>query len=245
MADVVWADWPAPPRVRAGQTLRTGGCSGAPYDGLNLAAHVGDDPDAVVRNRQILRSTLQLPAEPEWLCQVHGTGVAELPGGRPAPQADAAWTSRPGVVCAVLTADCLPVLFAAADGSVVAAAHAGWRGLAAGVLETTLAALPLPARRVHAWLGAAISQAHFEVGPEVRRAFVEDDAIAADCFVRGRGDRWFADLYGLACLRLRRMGVQSISGGGACTYRDAQRYYSHRRDGRCGRMASLIWIAGD
>ncbi|MFA5941684.1 MAG: peptidoglycan editing factor PgeF [Sinimarinibacterium sp.] len=242
MIDVVWADWPAPSRIRACQTLRCDGCSAAPYDSFNLAAHVGDDPSAVARNRQALRAALQLPSEPRWLRQVHGTDVAALPAPGPEPLADAAWTRQPGVVCAVLTADCLPVLLCSDDGSVVAAAHAGWRGLANGVLEETLAALPLPAQRVHAWLGAAIGPAAFEVGPEVRRSFVDRDAAARDCFAPGAGDRWFADLYALARLRLHRLGVQSIDGGGACTHRDVARYFSHRRDGACGRMASLIWI---
>lgn len=242
MIDVAWADWPAPHGVRACQTLRGGGCSTAPYDSLNLAAHVGDDPAAVAANRARLRSALHLPMEPQWLRQVHGVAVAALPTPEPEPQADAAWTAQPGVVCAVLTADCLPVLLCSDDGAVVAAVHAGWRGLASGVLERTLAALPQPAVRMHAWLGAAIGPAAFEVGPEVRAAFVGDDTAAAPCFEPGAGDRWHADLYALARLRLRRLGLASISGGGACTHHDAGRYFSHRRDGRCGRMASLIWI---
>lgn len=242
MIDVVWAHWPAPRRIRACQTLRSGGCSAGPYASLNLAAHVGDDAAAVAHNRARLRAALQLAGEPQWLRQVHGVGVAALPAPEPEPPVDAAWTAQPGIVCAVLTADCLPVLFGSDDGTVVAAAHAGWRGLAGGVLEETLAALPLPAQRMHAWLGAAIGPAAFEVGPEVREAFVAHDTAAGDCFAAGDGDRWHADLYALARLRLRRLGLRSIDGGGSCTHRDAARYYSHRRDGVCGRMASLIWI---
>ncbi len=238
------ADWPAPPGVHAFQTLRSGGVSGGSYAGFNLASHCGDDPAAVAANRRLLRTELQLPSDPVWLDQVHGTTVLTLPLSSPAvepPQADACWTATPGIVCAVLTADCLPVLFCADDGSVVAAAHAGWRGLAAGVLEATIAALPVAPQRLLAWLGAAIGPQAFEVGPEVRAAFVNQDPQAAAAFRGGEGDRWFGDLQALARLRLQQAGVIRIHGGGQCTYRDAQRYYSFRREPRCGRMATLIW----
>lgn len=241
----VTADWPAPPGVRAVQTLRDGGVSAAPYASLNLAAHCGDAPQAVSENRRRLRAYLELPAEPTWLQQVHGVAVVqagshpEVDGG--VPEADASWTAEPGVVCAILTADCLPVLFSADDGSVVAAAHAGWRGLAAGVLEATVAALPVAPQHLLAWFGAAIGPQMFEVGPEVRAAFVGQDPAAAAAFTAGNGDRWLADLYALARLRLQRVGVTRIYGGAACTYTEAERYYSFRREPRCGRMASLIW----
>lgn len=243
MLDVVRVDWPAPAQVRAVQTCRSGGVSRAPYDSLNLADHVGDAPADVAENRRRLRDRLRLPAEPLWLQQVHGRDVVRLPVGGSAPEADASWTSQAGIVCAVLTADCLPVLFCADDGSAVAAAHAGWRGLAAGVLEATVAAMPVAAHRLHAWLGPAIGPQAFEVGAEVRSRFVDANPGLACCFVPGRGrDRWFADLYDLARLRLRDAGVQSVHGGGACTFRERATYYSYRRDGACGRMASLVWI---
>lgn len=236
------ADWPAPPGVRAGQSLRAGGVSAAPFDALNLATHVGDDPQAVAANRRRFCEILQLDREPQWLRQVHGRDAVRLPAPDAEPQADAAWTTQPGVACAVLTADCLPVLLSAVDGSVVGAAHAGWRGLADGVLEATLDAMATPPARLQAWLGAAIGPAAFEVGPEVRARFVDDDPALAACFAQGAGDRWFADLYALARARLRRAGVAAIYGGGRCTFRESAAYFSYRRDARCGRMASAIWI---
>ncbi|HEY0973508.1 MAG TPA: peptidoglycan editing factor PgeF [Solimonas sp.] len=234
------AAWPSPPGVRAWQTLRHGGVSVSPYDQLNLADHCGDDPVAVAENRRRLRAALELPSEPGWLRQVHGVAVAALPA-MGTVTADASWTAQPGVVCAVLTADCLPVLFAAVDGSVVAAAHAGWRGLAAGVLEATLAAMPIAPGRVQAWLGAAIGPAAFEVGPEVRAAFVSAQPEAEAAFRPGQGDRWMADIYALARLRLTAAGVAAVHGGNACTMTEARGYYSFRREPRCGRMATLIW----
>jgi YfiH family protein len=237
------ADWPAPPGVHALQTTRLGGTSQGPYAGLNLASHCGDDPEAVARNRTLLRQSLGLPAEPAWLNQVHGCAVARPPvEGLPA--ADASVAEGPGQVCVVMTADCLPVLFCAEDGSAVAAAHAGWRGLAGGVLEQTVAALRRPPARLLAWMGAAIGPASFEVGPEVREAFVAQDADAAACFAPGRPGRLQADLYALARLRLRRAGVERIYGGGLCTVADAGRFFSFRRTPQCGRMASLIWTGG-
>lgn len=236
------ADWPAPPGVRAGQTLRAGGVSAAPFDALNLASHVDDAPHDVAENRRRLRSALQLAGEPQWLRQVHGIDVAQLPAAEPEPQADAAWTRQAGVSCAVLTADCLPVLISACDGSIVGAAHAGWRGLSQGVLEATLAAMATPAGKLQAWLGAAIGPDAFEVGPEVRACFVDADPTLAACFRRGNGDRWYADLYALARARLRRAGLTAIYGGNHCSYREPDRYFSYRREPRCGRMASLIWI---
>lgn len=243
MVDALVPEWPAPVRVRALQTRRGGGVSAGPFATFNLGTHVGDRPDDVARNRARLREAL--PASPQWLQQVHGRTVVRLPGdGAPVP-ADAAWTDRTGTVCAVMTADCLPVLLCSDDGDAVAAAHAGWRGLAAGVLEATVDAMPAPPRRLMAWLGPAIGPAAFEVGPEVRAAFVDADPDAASCFRSGAGDRWLADLFALARRRLLAAGVRAVFGGGHCTFSDPAQWFSFRRDGRCGRMASLIWIDGD
>lgn len=235
-------DWPAPARVRALTTTRQGGCSHPPYAGLNLASHVGDDPAAVAANRNRLTAELGLPAEPLWLTQVHGCEVADARLAKPGCQADAAIASTPGEICAVLTADCLPVLFCDRSGTRVAAAHAGWRGLAAGVLETTLERLALPPGELLAWLGPAIGPQAFEVGDEVVAAFVAEDPGAVAGFRQATADRWQADLYGLARRRLLARGVEQISGGGYCTFSDPERFYSYRRDGRTGRMASLIWL---
>jgi polyphenol oxidase len=237
-------DWPAPPRVRALSTTRAGGVSRGPYASLNLGDHVGDSPSAVASNRHRLVSQCALPTTPCWLRQVHGTTVADLRSAPPRPEADAAWTHRPGQICAILTADCLPVLLCDRAGTVVAAAHAGWRGLAAGVLAQTVARLPVPAAQLLAWLGPAISQAAFEVGSEVYAAFVtQDDAGAGECFVEsGAPGKYRADLYGLARQQLKALGVPAVYGGEYCTHGDPERFFSHRRDGVCGRQASLIWL---
>lgn len=243
LADDLWRpEWPAPRSVKAFQTTRAGGVSVGAYASFNLGAHCGDEGEAVTRNRRHLEALTGMPAQPQWLRQVHGRRVVELPDPDVEPDADGCWTAQPGVACAVLTADCLPVLICDTDGSCVAAAHAGWRGLADGVLEATVAALPVPADRLVAWIGAAIGPRAFEIGPEVRQRFADDDARAAAAFVPGAGDRWYGDLFALARLRLGRCGVDRIYGGGVCTYSDARTWYSFRRDGRCGRMASLIWI---
>ncbi|WP_297528071.1 peptidoglycan editing factor PgeF [Thiohalobacter sp.] len=236
-------DWPAPPGVRALSTLRSGGVSRGPFAEFNLADHVDDDPAAVAANRALLRRAAGLPAEPCWLLQVHGRGVIPAGEGPAAGPADGSWTDRPGRVCVVLTADCLPVLLARRDGSAVAALHAGWRGLAAGVLEAGVAALGGGAGLV-AWLGPAIGPDHFEVGPEVRDAFLAADAGAAAAFrPAARPGHLLADLYLLARQRLARAGVGSVHGGGECTFADAKRFYSYRRDGVTGRMATLVWRA--
>jgi YfiH family protein len=241
--EVLTPDWPAPAGVRAAFTLRTGGVSAVPFDTLNVGAHVGDLPAAVAENRHRIRTTLALPAEPMWLEQVHGTRAVELDAGTdPAITADAIVTRRSGAVCVVQVADCLPVLFAAADGSAVAAAHAGWRGLAAGVLEAAVARLHIDPARLLAWLGPAIGAAHFEVGAEVRAAFTAADPGAADAFVENARGRWQCDLTALARRRLEALGVNHLFGGSWCTYADAARFFSYRRDGRCGRMAALIWL---
>ena len=248
--DLIEPDWPAPARVRAAFTLRTGGVSGAPYDSLNVGAHVGDVSTAVEENRRRVRERLRLPREPAWLQQVHGVEVADLDVGAPAAllaasgpaRADAAVTRTPGRVCVIQVADCMPVLFAACDGSAVGAAHAGWRGLAGGVLEETVRHLGVPAAQLVAWLGPTIGQQHFEVGDEVRAAFVSHDPDAASAFELNARQRWQCDLYSLARRRLSALGVRSISGGGWCTHADAARFFSYRRDGQCGRMAALIWL---
>ncbi len=235
-------DWPAPEAVRAAFTLRPGGHSRGAYAGLNLGGHVGDDPQAVQANRAQLRAALELPAEPTWLDQVHGTGVIRLSGQARRPVADAAWTDRPGRVCAVLVADCLPVLFCDRAGTRVAAAHAGWRGLAAGVLEATVAALGVAGADLMAWLGPAIGARSFEVGAEVRAAFAAAHAEDVQHFYPARPGGWRADLYGLARARLNRVGIEAIYGGGDDTFADPARYYSYRRDGTTGRMAALAWL---
>lgn len=234
-------DWPVPARVRAHVTLRAGGVSAGSYSSLNLGAHVGDDPAAVAENRRRVVSRLALPSEPRWLDQVHGTAVLDLDrgGGRPA---DAAVASRAGVVCAVLTADCLPVLLADRRATRVGAAHAGWRGLAAGVLPNAVAALGSPPGDVVAWLGPAIGPAAFEVGGEVRDAFAAAGFETDRAFVPNDRGRWRADLYALARQSLARAGVTAVHGGGECTYADSERFFSHRREAPCGRMASLIWL---
>ena len=239
---MIYPDWPAPGAVRAVTTTRQGGVSETPFDALNLADHVGDRPESVQQNRAWLRRRLSLPAEPVWLQQVHGSSVMACDGAAPRSPADAGYTDRRGVVCAVLTADCLPVLFCDRQGTRVAAAHAGWRGLAGGVLESTVAALALPPGQLLAWLGPAIGPQAFEVGAEVRRAFVEQHAAAAEAFALQANGRWLADLYRLARLRLRALGVNAVYGGGLCTFSDRKRFYSYRRDQVTGRMATLIWL---
>ena len=237
-------DWRLPRGVGAAFTTRLGGASGPPWDSFNVASHVGDDPASVARNRARLRALLDLPAEPAWLDQVHGVAVSGLDAStaQSAPvTADAAFARGSGRVCVVMVADCLPVLFASRDGEVVAAAHAGWRGLAAGVLERTVAAMGVPGGQLTAWLGPAISRQHFEVGEEVRAEFVAADSGAAACFAGNDRGRWQADLGGLARRRLAALGVTDISGGEWCTFADRERFYSYRRDGKGGRMAALIW----
>jgi YfiH family protein len=237
--------WPVASRVRAFCTLRTGGVSAAPYSSLNLATHVGDAPASVGENRRRLRSQLALPSEPLWLEQVHGIQVldADAEGGAHTP-ADAAITRTAGRVLAVLVADCLPVLLATRAGDVIGVAHAGWRGLAAGVIERTVEALGAPPEQLQAWLGPAISAAQFEVGAEVRTAFVSQQPQAASCFSANARGRWQCDLAGLARQRLELLGVHSVHDSQLCTAGDPARFYSYRRDGQTGRIAALLWIAG-
>ncbi len=240
-------DWPLPAGIHAAVTTRLGGCSLGEYASLNLADHVGDDPAAVMANRAELRQVLALPGEPEWLRQVHGTEICRASGRRPTPaglsppEADGAVTMQAGRVLAVLTADCLPVLACSRDGSVLGAFHAGWRGLLGGILEAGIWAMEVEPEEILVYLGPAIGQERFEVGEEVRSAFVADDPKSAHAFRQGDGDRFHADLYALARHRLRRLGVVRCSGGGFCTATDRERFFSYRRDGRTGRMATLIW----
>ena len=232
--------WPAPANVQALSTTRAGGCSTGAWATLNLGEHCGDDPAHVRRNRACLAG--KLPAPPMWLRQVHGATVVRHGGGSAdgkAPEADAVVADAPDRVCAVLTADCLPVLFCDRDGSRVAAAHAGWRGLAAGVLEATVAALAVPSEELLAWLGPAIGPAVYEVGEDVAAAFPGEDGKG----LRPRGDRWLLDLYGVARRRLAGAGVGTVYGGAYCTFSEPARFYSFRRDGITGRMASAIWLS--
>jgi YfiH family protein len=257
--DWIIPDWPAPANVQAYTTTRLGGVSRAPYAGFNLGDHVSDIVDDVTVNRAQLKRRLNLPAAPVWLNQVHGTQIVNAAEVAAGCTADGSYTTQAGVVCAVLTADCLPVLLCNREGSKVAAAHAGWRGLANGVIETTLAALDSPPENLMAWLGPAIGPQAFEVGAEVREIFMAHHPQAVDAFkptvqgctsAAGAGcagatapsGRWLADIYLLARQRLARQGVTAVYGGGECTYTDAQRFYSFRRDRITGRMASLIWL---
>jgi polyphenol oxidase len=238
-------DWPAAARVRALSTLRAGGVSIHAYGSLNLGSHVGDAPGAVAENRRRLRSAARLPAEPAWLNQVHGARMVDLDALDEAaspPEADAALTRQPGRVCAILTADCLPVLLAAESGQAVAAAHAGWRGLAGGVIEAAVWALAVAPASLVAWLGPSIGPRHFEVGGEVRELLLAEDSEASASFVPNARGRFLADLPALARRRLARLGVQRIYGGGECTFSRADQYFSYRRDGTTGRQATLIWL---
>jgi len=236
-------DWPAPDNVRGLLTTRNGGASQGVFSSFNLAAHVGDDPLAVLANRGRLLAAL--PGAPVWLNQVHGTRVfdaAEFSAGDQAAQADASFSRKAGAVCAVMTADCLPVLFCDLAGSVVAAAHAGWRGLLAGVLEETIAAMGVPGAKLMAYLGPAIGPLAFEVGDEVRAAFLAADESSAAAFTPALSGKWLADIYLLARQRLAGQGVTRIYGGSFCTVSEADRFFSYRRDGQTGRMASMIWL---
>jgi YfiH family protein len=236
---IIAADWSAPAGIVAGCSTRNGGVSDGTCRSLNLGDHVGDDPQAVLENRRRLAAAGNLPDEPRWLQQVHGTDLIIEP--ETGDQGDAALSRTAGVVCTVMIADCLPVLICSADGTELAAAHAGWRGLAAGVLENTVAAFDSAPDRLLAWLGPAISQDAFEVGDEVRAAFTGRDSGAAEHFRRNEQGRWQADLFGLARLRLGAAGVRNIAGGGLCTYSEPERFFSYRRDGQCGRMCAYIY----
>ena len=237
--DWIVPEWPAPANVRAFITTRAGGVSGGPYASLNLGLRTDDNPQAIAANRARLHSAL--PQEPKWLKQVHGSAVVvadELSG---VPEADAAIARRPQTVCAVLVADCIPVMLADRAGTIVAIAHAGWRGLAGGVIENTVGRMAVPVEKLIAYLGPGIGPRAFEVGADVRDAFLACDAKAEAAFTPHAPGKWLADLNLLARQRLAGTGVQQVHGGGLCTYSDPQRFYSYRRDRATGRMAALIW----
>jgi YfiH family protein len=240
VTDFLTPDWSAPPNVRALFTTRRDGTSNAPWDSFNLGDHVGDNPAHVARNRDELSK--QLPASPVWLRQVHGTRCVDAAAVTAGTEADAAIARRNGVVCAVLTADCLPVLLCDESGTVVGCAHAGWRGLADGVIESTVAAMGTPGNQLMAWLGPAIGPTAFEVGDEVRASFLAQDTAAGDAFIAGRPGKWLCDIYLLARQRLAALGVRRIASTDFCTHRDRDLFFSYRRDGVTGRMASLIWL---
>lgn len=233
-------DWPAPKNVRALQTTRLGGISSSPYDSLNLGDHVGDAQLSVARNRMLLNTLL--PSEPVWLEQVHGTAVANADLASCLPQADACIARHRDAVCVVMTADCLPLLLCDAQGSVVGAVHAGWKGLAAGVVEATVQAMNVAPQNLMAWLGPAISQQAFEVGDEVRATFVAAQPQSAAAFLPGQRGKWLADIYSLTRLRLNALGITQIYGSNYCTYRERERFFSYRRDGVTGRMGTFIWL---
>jgi len=233
--------WSAPANVRAAFTLRSGGVSTAPYDSLNLGDHVGDDDAHVGANRARVAQALELPQQPVWLQQVHGTRVRDLDARHDSDPADAAMTRHAGRVCAILVADCLPVLLASRDGQQIGAAHAGWSGLAAGVLEAAVAALRSPPAELVVWLGPSIGHQSFEVGDEVRQVFIGARPSDAVAFTRNARDRWLCDLALLARLRLQSMGIADVTLDGSCTFRERGRFFSFRRDGQCGRMAALLW----
>ncbi len=241
--EFVFPDWPGPANVKSLTTTRVGGLSRGPYASFNLGNHVGDDPETVRHNRVRLRESLALPSEPVWLKQVHGVNVVDAASINAGAIADGAWTDRPGVVCAVLTADCLPVFLCDRRGTKVALLHAGWRGLIAGVIEAGLQTLAIPGAELLVWLGPAIGPDSYEVGDDVRNAFLAQDAAAAVCFHAQGTGRWRADLYALARRRLQAQGVNAIYGGNFCTLREREQFFSFRRDGATGRMASLIWLA--
>jgi YfiH family protein len=255
--DVITPQWPAPANVGSAITLRSGGCSTAPFEQSNLALHVQDDPQDVVANRKSLLQSLKLPSQPLWLDQVHGTDLVYaqgLNGPAPAdtPQADGSYSDQPGAVCAVLTADCLPVLLCDRAGTQIAAAHAGWRGLCGGILRKTVATFKQSPDQLLAYLGPAIGPRIFEVGGEVLQAFLDkaqnsqqQQAITAAFTLRdSTGDKYLADLYALARAELSASGVTQIYGGDYCSYSDSERFYSYRREPKTGRNGSLIWLRG-
>ena len=241
MINLIKPDWGAPAPVRAVTTTRTGGFSRAPFDSLNLALHVGDNPDHVAQNRARLQQALELPAEPCWMNQTHGIHAVTLEQ-EDSREADAAITRLAGTVAVVMTADCLPILVCNRDGTEVAAIHAGWRGLQAGVIQATLASMASANEQLLAWIGPGISRDNFEVGEEVRTAFIDSIARAEGFFHANRAGHWLCDLAGLAESVLLDLGVGEVCCHSGCTYRDADRFFSYRRNAATGRMASLIWI---
>lgn len=250
--DIVIPQWPAPANVGAAITLRGGGCSRAPFDQSNLALHVQDQPETVLANRNSLIQTLKLPAQPLWLDQVHGTDIVYAPGAVATARADGSYSDQPGAACAVLTADCLPVLFCDRAGTQVAAAHAGWRGLCGGILRKTVATFKQPSEQLLAYLGPAIGPQVFEVGGEVLQGFLEQaqnprqqQAIKAAFSPKESVEgKYLADIYALARAELNASGVSQIYGGDYCSFSDSERFYSYRRESKTGRNGSLIWLRG-
>ncbi len=234
-------DWPVVSNIHAVTTLRTGGVSAAPFASLNLAFHVGDNPSHVAQNRTLIKKALGLPAEPCWLQQTHSNCAIEAPFSVPVPQADASYTQQANVVCVVMTADCLPLLVCAEDGSGIAAIHAGWRGLHAGIISNTL--LAMPKKKYQIWLGPALGEHCFEVGDDVYNAFTAKSSENSQAFKAQANGKWLADIYRLARLELAQLGVAEadIYGGGFCTMTDVGRFYSYRREAQTGRMATMIW----
>lgn len=243
--EIIRPDWPAPANVHAASTTRVGGVSGGVYQSLNLASHVADDHLHVTQNRKLLREALALPSQPLWLNQVHSARVVAADDASAADVdlcGDAAWSTQPGKICVVLTADCLPLLLCDLAGTRVASVHAGWRGLHAGVISSTVTALSLPGEQLMAWLGPAIGPQAFEVGSDVFAAFTTIHSDYAHAFQQTDASHWLCDIYQLARTGLQQAGVSQIYGGGLCTWKDSSRFYSYRRDGITGRMASLIWL---
>ena len=246
---VIIPDWPCPVSIRAYATRRRGGVSTPPWNSLNLAYHVGDNPVAVQQNWQMLSALLRFPSTPQLLEQVHGTDVVDASDNGTFQRADGCYSNQPGVICTVMTADCLPILVCNRQGTEVASLHAGWRGLADGIIANGIARFSSPPEQLMAWLGPAISQAFLEVGEDVYEAFMKNEALwgsrleLESCFRTTRPDHWQCDLYALARLALKALGVRGIYGGQFCTFADADLFYSYRRDGQTGRMASLIWIS--
>lgn len=241
MSALIHADWPAPEGIHAITTTRLGGVSQPPFDSLNLGTHVGDKPQAVIENRRILHDRARLPSEPLWLQQTHSTQVITADDWSQGIEGDAIVSDRPGQVCAILTADCLPICLCDQAGQQIAAIHAGWRGLAAGIIERTLAQMTAAPDDIVAWLGPAIGPQQFEVGHDVYRAFTQQDAHADAAFQKQDADHYLADIYQLARYRLLQHGVQNIYGGQYCTVSNPAQFYSYRRDGQTGRMATLVW----
>lgn len=242
-AHYIYPDWNAPANVKAAVTTRIGGVSSEPYQSFNMGDHVGDKEESVNANRQQLVHDLELPSSPFWLKQVHGVVVANIDDKTTPNEADASLSRKKGNVSVVMTADCLPVLFCDKSGTVVASAHAGWRGLHVGVLEKTINSMQIEPANIIAWMGPAIGPEAFEVGEEVKQAFCDDMALAEQAFKPSKNqDKWMADIYLLAKLRMQRAGITDISGGNFCTYADSKHFFSYRRDKTTGRMASLIWM---
>ncbi|MDJ0939833.1 MAG: peptidoglycan editing factor PgeF [Woeseiaceae bacterium] len=243
--ELVVADWPAPPNVRAGCTTRAGGVSEGVYTALNLGAHVGDESGAVAENRRRFVTAVELPGEPLWLRQVHGVHVSDAAQYDPDEEADAIVSADGSDVLGIMTADCLGILLCADDASETAALHCGWRSLSGGLVARTVERMRTPPERLLAWLGPAIAQPAFEVGSEVREVFMAGIDDAADCFVQNERGRWQADLYGLARRYLDAVGIVSVHGGGLCTFADRERFFSYRRDGQTGRLCTFIYLENE